>query len=111
KGSIRRPTAHGMKKNLRIRTIVIALVTVAALYVMLMPQDRLPKLTDFTSRNQLNANLQNNIHLGLDLKGGIHLVMQVQAEEAVQAHMAQNAESVKKVLPDKGIQLAGDPAV
>src|ERR1043166_3864506 len=100
-----------MKKNLRIRSLFIGLVTIAALYVVVMPHDRLPKGADFTNKDQFLTNISNNIHLGLDLKGGIHLVMQVQAEEAVQAHIAANAESVKKVLPDKGIELAGDPVV
>jgi preprotein translocase subunit SecD len=100
-----------MKKNRRIRTIIIAAITLFSLYVIFMPHDRWPALADVTNRDQIARNLEENINLGLDLKGGIHLVMQVQAEEAVQAHININAESAKKDLEDKGIALASDPVV
>jgi preprotein translocase subunit SecD len=100
-----------MKKNIRSRAILIAVTTLAALYVIFLPHNRRPTLADFSDPNQISTNLGNNIHLGLDLKGGIHLVMQVQAEEAVQAHVKTNAESVAKVLPEKGIEVVGDPVV
>ncbi|MGD0782862.1 MAG: protein translocase subunit SecD, partial [Candidatus Aminicenantales bacterium] len=35
--------------------------------------------------------LQNKIHLGLDLKGGVHLVMQIMTEDAVRMDTDQNA--------------------
>jgi preprotein translocase subunit SecD len=100
-----------MKKNIRSRTIFIAAVTLAALYVIFLPHDRRLALADFTDSKQISENVAKNIRLGLDLKGGIHLVMQVQAEEAVQAHVTVNAETVSKVLPEKGIEIAGDPVV
>ena len=100
-----------MKKNLRIRAIIILLVTVASLWFVLRPHGRWPVLADVTNWNQVKQNLSDNIHLGLDLKGGIHLVMQVQAEEAVQAHVKTNGEQATKILTDKSIQLAGDPAI
>src|SRR3982751_3874498 len=99
-----------MKKNLRIRTIIILLVTLASLWAVIRPHGRWPKVADFTSWSQIKENLAANIHLGLDLKGGIHLVMQVQAEEAVAAHVKTNGEQSSKILTDKGIQLSGDPA-
>jgi preprotein translocase subunit SecD len=100
-----------MKKNLRIRSIIILLVTVASLWLVLRPHGRWPVLADVSNWNQVKQNLSDNIHLGLDLKGGIHLVMQVQAEEAVQAHIKTNADQVTKILTDKGIQLSGEPAI
>ena len=36
-----------------------------------------------TSLNQVKLNLADRIKLGLDLKGGSHLVLQVQLEEAL----------------------------
>jgi preprotein translocase subunit SecD len=99
-----------MKKNLRFRAILIVLVTLASIYVVFMPHNRWPTAADFTSGAQLRQNIANNIHLGLDLKGGIHLVMQVQADEAVQSVVTTSAESVPKILDPKGIQLAGEPA-
>ena len=35
------------------------------------------------SRNGLLAAMQDRIHLGLDLKGGTHLILQVQVNDAV----------------------------
>jgi preprotein translocase subunit SecD len=100
-----------MKKNLRIRTILILAITLASLWAIFMPHTRRPVLADVTSVERVKENLANNIHLGLDLKGGIHLVMQVQAEEAVQTSVKANAETVPKVLNEKGIPMAGEPAV
>jgi preprotein translocase subunit SecD len=100
-----------MKKNRRIRTIIIAVVTLASLYIIFMPHGRRPTLADFSNPRQVAQNLEENIKLGLDLKGGIHLVMQVEAEEAVHASIDANKESVKKVLDDEGIPFTGDPVV
>lgn len=98
-----------MKKNLRIRTIVILVVTLASLWAIFMPHNRRPALADVTSFDRVKENLSNNIHLGLDLKGGIHLVMQVQAEEAVQTNVKANAETAVKILGEKGIPINGEP--
>jgi len=68
-----------MKKNLRTRTIIIIAVTVISLYAVLGPRRR-PVLADFTW-NGVKQNLRDNIRLGLDLKGGSQLVMQVQTQE------------------------------
>ena len=38
-----------------------------------------------TSRAELMNNWKNNIHLGLDLKGGTHLVLQAQLQDAFMA--------------------------
>ncbi|HQR38115.1 MAG TPA: protein translocase subunit SecD [Blastocatellia bacterium] len=100
-----------MKKNLRIRTVIILGITLLAIYAVIMPHNRLPNASDFTSLAALKTNMSNNIHLGLDLKGGIHLVMQVQAEEAVAAHVKSNGEQATKLLGDKGIAPAGDPQI
>jgi preprotein translocase subunit SecD len=68
-----------MKKNLLTRVIIIAVVTLAGLWVVVGPRHR-PTLADFTPAG-LNKTLRDNIHLGLDLRGGSHLVMQVQVQD------------------------------
>lgn len=68
-----------MKKNLLHRVIIIAIVTVGALWIVLGPRHR-PTLNDFTPSGIKNT-LAENIRLGLDLKGGSHLVMQVQVQD------------------------------
>lgn len=100
-----------MKKNLGIRAIVILVVTLVSVLAVVLPHNRRPAVADFTNWGQIKQNLVNNVHLGLDLRGGIHLVMQVQAEEAVQAHVKANAEQATKLLADKGIQQNGDPTI
>jgi len=73
-----------MKKNILRRVIIIAIVTIACLYIVLGPRRRdaagalqWPKANDFTYAG-IKRTLSENIRLGLDLKGGSHLVMQVQ---------------------------------
>jgi preprotein translocase subunit SecD len=68
-----------MKKNLLQRVIIIAVVTLIGLWIVVGPRHR-PTLADFTPTG-INNTLRNNIHLGLDLRGGSHLVMQVQVQD------------------------------
>src|ERR1041385_3015119 len=68
------------KRSLLQRAIIIGIVTVVGFYIVLGPHGRRPHAQDFTWRG-VKANLANNIHLGLDLKGGSHLVMRVKVEE------------------------------
>ena len=70
-----------MKKNLLNRVIIIVLVTLGGLWVVIGPR-RMPTLADFTPAG-INNTLRENIHLGLDLRGGSHLVMQVQDRKSV----------------------------
>ena len=46
---------------------------------------------------------QNKIHLGLDLKGGIHLVLEVKAEEAVKASVDNLATEIESELKEEKI--------
>jgi preprotein translocase subunit SecD len=68
------------KRNLLQRSIIIGIVTLVGLYVVIGPHGRRPHAHDFTPAG-VKANLAQNIHLGLDLKGGSHLVMRVKVEE------------------------------
>ncbi|MGI9166290.1 MAG: protein translocase subunit SecD [Pyrinomonadaceae bacterium] len=67
------------KKNLLQRIIIIAVVTLVGLYIVIGPRRR-PTLKDFTWSG-IKANLASNIRLGLDLKGGSHLVMRVRTDK------------------------------
>ena len=73
-----------MNKPLRTRAIFIGIVTLACAILMLGPWNK-PKgvvrtASDF-SPTSWKKNFNENIRLGLDLKGGTHLVIQVQADE------------------------------
>jgi preprotein translocase subunit SecD len=90
-----------MSKKIRSRVIIIVLVTLASLYIVFMPHTRKPGLKDFTSWSQVKENLATNIHLGLDLKGGSHLVMQVQTDDVIKGITAKNAEAARAKLNEK----------
>ena len=66
-----------MQRKIRTRTLVILLITLGSVAIIFRPHHK-PTIRDFTSWTQIKQNVAENIHLGLDLKGGSHLVMQVQ---------------------------------
>jgi len=91
-----------MNRNLRTRSIVIAIITLGSLILMFGPWNKGPNYkiaaSDFFKPSNLKQNLSENIHLGLDLRGGTHLVMQVQADEAIQTISNGNVEKAKDIL-------------
>jgi preprotein translocase subunit SecD len=91
-------------KNIRTRVIIILLITLAGLYIVFMPHNRRPGVKDFTSLAQVKENLQNNIHLGLDLRGGTHLVLQVQTDDVIKGITAKNADAARAKMNEKGWQ-------
>src|SRR6266540_2974333 len=88
------------KKNLLQRTIIIALVTLAGIYIVIGP--RRPALHDF-SWSGIKGTLASNIHLGLDLKGGSHLVMRVKTEEVLKNLTLTHASAIEKSAKDAGL--------
>src|SRR5580704_11295569 len=56
-----------------------------------------------TSFGQVRQNLSDRIHLGLDLRGGSHLVLQVQVDEAIGQRTDQAYDALQKALRDKNI--------
>lgn len=65
--------------SLLVRTIIIFVVLILGLYLVIGPRNSF-KLSDFSWQGIKN-NLAENINLGLDLKGGSHLVMRVKTDE------------------------------
>ncbi len=94
------------KKNLLQRAVFIAIITLVGLYVVIGPRHR-PTRADFTWGGIKNS-LRNNIHLGLDLRGGSHLVMRVKTEEYLKRLTEGNAiaaeNAVKAIAPIKGVR-------
>jgi preprotein translocase subunit SecD len=86
-----------MKKNLRTKAIIIAATVLACVFGII----GFPK-----SLAGLKANVQRNIRLGLDLKGGSHLILQVQVQDAVKAEADQIIERMKDDLRKNGIDYA-----
>jgi preprotein translocase subunit SecD len=89
------------KKNLLQRTIIIVLITLAGLYAVIGPRRR-PHLRDF-SWSGIKATLATNIHLGLDLKGGSHLVMRVKTDEVLKNLTLADAAAIDKAARDGGL--------
>jgi preprotein translocase subunit SecD len=88
------------KKNLLQRSIIIAIVTIVGLYVVIGPRHR-PTRHDFTPAG-IKETLASNIHLGLDLKGGSHLVMRVKTDEFLKTLTETSALAVQSAAKDAG---------
>ena len=86
-----------MASNLRVRTLIIVAVILVCLYgIMGVP----------TSRAQITDNLRRNIRLGLDLRGGSQLVIQVQLQDAFKAEADDVINRMKDALRKAGIEYA-----
>src|SRR6516225_3552297 len=83
-----------MKTNLKARTIVIVVTILLCIYGII----GLP-----TSKASLQQNLRDNIRLGLDLKGGSHLVLEVQVQDAVKADADTTMDRLKEDLKKQNI--------
>ncbi|CAN5229254.1 protein translocase subunit SecD [soil metagenome] len=89
-----------MKKNLLTRVIIIVVVTVVALYAVLGPR-RTPTAADFTW-NGIKRTLAENIRLGLDLRGGSQLVMQVQMPDYLRRRTENVAIGLRRAAEEAG---------
>ncbi len=86
-----------MNQGLRVKAAVIVAVIVICIYGII----GIPK-----SKDELVANWNNNIRLGLDLKGGSHLVLQVQVQDAFISEAQQVVERLKEEMSKAGIAFA-----
>ncbi len=77
--------------NLWIRTAIIIAVTIFGIYLVIGPRGGITS-KDFTWQG-IKDNLAENINLGLDLKGGSHLVMRVKTEEYLKKLTQGNQEA------------------
>ncbi|HCX31945.1 MAG TPA: protein translocase subunit SecD [Blastocatellia bacterium] len=89
------------KKNLLQRTIIILVITLAGIYIVIGPR-RKPTLQDFTWSG-IKATLASNIHLGLDLKGGSHLVMRVKTDAYLKILTQTNASAIQTAAKEAGL--------
>jgi preprotein translocase subunit SecD len=96
-----------MNKNLRWKVVVI----IATMLVFLFGIFGIPK--SFSGSGLLAA-MTDRIHLGLDLKGGTHLILQVQVNDAVNADSDRAVERLKDEMRSRKIAYADvskpDPA-
>src|SRR5208283_5431424 len=85
-----------MNKNLLAKTILIIAVLIAFLFGIF-------GIPGSLSGKGLLAALQSRIHLGLDLKGGTHLILQVQVNDAVNADTDRVVDRLKEALTKANI--------
>ncbi len=79
-----------MRNNsLLIRTAIILVITLIGLFLVFGPRGSI-SASDFTL-DGIKNNLAKNINLGLDLKGGSHLLMRVKTDDYLKA-LTQNNE-------------------
>jgi preprotein translocase subunit SecD len=88
-----------MNKNLRWKVIVI----VVTMLVFLFGIFGVPKSW---SGSGLVSAMTDRIHLGLDLKGGTHLILQVQVNDAVKADAERAMERLKDEMRSRKINYA-----
>jgi preprotein translocase subunit SecD len=80
-----------MKKNLKSKTIGIIAVLVVCIYGIIgVP-------SGFTGAALLDS-ISQRIHLGLDLRGGVHLILQVVVQEAINAETDNTAGQIEQEL-------------
>jgi preprotein translocase subunit SecD len=86
-----------MGSQLKWKFIFIALVVLVCAFGLI----GLPQLP--TSFGQVKQNLADRIRLGLDLKGGSNLVLQVQVDEAIGQRCDEAIDQLKKILHDTNV--------
>jgi len=87
-----------MQKNLLLKTGIIVAILLIFVYGMLGPK--------LFSGGGFQAALLDRIHLGLDLKGGSHLILQVMVNDAVGAQSDHAAEILKDELQKAKVNYA-----
>ena len=87
-----------MQKNLLLKTGIIVAILLIFVYGMLGPK--------LFSGEGFRAALLDRIHLGLDLKGGTHLILQVMVNDAVGAQSDHATEILKDELQKAKVNYA-----
>jgi preprotein translocase subunit SecD len=95
--------------SLLIRTAIIVVITLIGIYLVFGPR-RAPVGSDFTWTG-IKANLAENINLGLDLKGGSHLVMRVNTNDYLKNLTDNNAQAALTAAQDAKLPVTGDSTV
>jgi len=84
-------------RSLKWRFILYAAITVFSILLLL------PTLTSQLPQLWSKIVPSEKIHLGLDLQGGMHLILEVEAEKAVESYVERIKNNIKDDLKDKGV--------
>lgn len=91
-----------MRKNLLPKTLLIIATLLIFVYGIFLGTDPDKAVAAWKQGGALAA-IQQNIHLGLDLKGGTHLILQVAVNEAVNADTDRTMQSLNEDLTKASI--------
>jgi preprotein translocase subunit SecD len=86
-----------MLRSLKWRFILYAAITVFAILLLL------PTVTSQLPLWFMKVIPTDKIHLGLDLQGGMHLILEVEAEKAIESYVERIKNNLKDDLRDRGI--------
>lgn len=87
-----------MLKGIKIRAVVACIVLIAALFFL--APSLMSSLPDLWQKYLP----KDKIHLGLDLQGGMHLVLEVDTDKAVENLMERTSNDLKETLMDKKVR-------
>jgi len=90
-----------MFQSIKLRVLIAAAVVIASAYFLL------PSVVPELPASVKNLFLKNRIHLGLDLQGGMHLVLEVDTAKALEGTVERLANSVKDGLMEKRVRFRG----
>lgn len=91
-----------MRKKLLPKTLFIIAVLLVFVYGIFLGTEPEKAIAAWKQQGLLGA-IQQNIHLGLDLKGGTHLILQVAVNEAVNAETDRVVQSLREDLNKAGV--------
>jgi preprotein translocase subunit SecD len=86
-----------MSRSLKWRFVIYAAATVVAVILLL------PTITSDLPSWVARIVPSEKIHLGLDLQGGMHLILEVEAEKAVESHVERVKNNLRDDLKERGI--------
>jgi preprotein translocase subunit SecD len=87
-----------MFQSLKLRTLIAAVATIASIYFLL------PSVMPEMPASVKNVFMKNRIHLGLDLQGGMHLVLEVDTAKAMESTVERLANNIKEGLMEKRVR-------
>ena len=87
-----------MARNLSWRILLVMVVILTGLFYLT------PSLT--SSIPSWWANVVGKIHLGLDLQGGMHLIIEVQTEKAIENGLTQSVQNMEEILDEDKLKFS-----
>lgn len=92
-----------MLRAIRLKFLFLLLLTILAVIFVL------PSLTGgLPAWWEKHVNVSRGLNMGLDLKGGMHLILQVDMDQAVGNYLSRSASELKELAEKRGLNLKLD---